>query len=91
MCSGPYPRRAPRRPARGSAGGLATFLHADSWRAELPASATLVAFSVPASMTLPVQLNFPTPLRGSANAALNYTAGTTSSNILLTVTGFNSY
>jgi hypothetical protein len=55
------------------------------------ASATLVAFSVPASMTLPVQLNFPTPLRGSANAALNYTAGTTSASILLTVTGFNSY
>jgi len=55
------------------------------------ASATLVAFSVPASMTLPVQLDFPTPLRGSANAALNYTAGTTGSNILLTVTGFNSY
>lgn len=55
------------------------------------ASATLVAFSVPASMTLPVQLDFPTPLRGSANAALNYTAGTTSASILLTVTGFNSY
>ena len=31
----------------GSAGGLATYLHADSWRAELPASATLV--SVPDS------------------------------------------
>ena len=30
-----------------SAGGLATYLHADSWRAELPASATLV--SVPDS------------------------------------------
>jgi hypothetical protein len=42
-------------------------------------------------MTLPVQLNFPTPLRGSANAALNYTAGTTGASILLTVTGFNSY
>lgn len=55
------------------------------------ASATLVAFSVPASMTLPVQLDFPTPLRGSANAALNYTAGTTGASILLTVTGFNSY
>ena len=55
------------------------------------ASATLVAFSVPASMTLPVQLDFPTPLRGSANAALNYTAGTTGASVLLTVTGFNSY
>jgi hypothetical protein len=55
------------------------------------ASATLIAISVPASMTLPVQLTFPTPLRGSANAALNYTAGTTGANVLLNVTGFNSY
>jgi hypothetical protein len=55
------------------------------------ASATLIAISVPASMTLAQQLTFPTPLRGTANAALNYTAGTTASNILLNVTGFNSY
>ena len=55
------------------------------------ASATLIAISVPASMTLPVQLTFPTPLRGSANAALNYTAGTTGASVLLNVTGFNSY
>lgn len=55
------------------------------------ASATLIAISVPATMTLPVQLTFPTPLRGSANAALNYTAGTTGASVLLNVTGFNSY
>ena len=55
------------------------------------ASATLIAISVPASMTLAQQLTFPTPLRGSANAALNYTAGTTGANVLLNVTGFNSY
>jgi hypothetical protein len=55
------------------------------------ASATLIAISVPASMTLPVQLTFPTPLKGSANAALNYTAGTTGASVLLNVTGFNSY
>lgn len=54
-------------------------------------STTLVTFSVPASMTLPMQLNFPTPLRGTANTALNYTAGTTGASVLLTVTGFNSY
>ena len=55
------------------------------------ASATLIAISVPASMTLAEQLTFPTPLRGTANAALNYTAGTTGASILLNVTGFNSY
>jgi hypothetical protein len=55
------------------------------------ASATLIAISVPASMTLAQQLTFPTPLRGTANAALNYTAGTTGASILLNVTGFNSY
>jgi hypothetical protein len=54
-------------------------------------STTLVTFSVPASMTLPVQLIFPTPLRGTAATALNYTAGTTGASVLLTVTGFNSY
>lgn len=52
---------------------------------------TLITFSVPASMTLPVQLDFPTPLRGTAATALNYTAGTTGANILLNVIGFNSY
>jgi hypothetical protein len=52
---------------------------------------TLVTFSVPASMTLPVQLQFPTPLRGTAATALNYTAGTTGASVLLNVTGFSSY
>lgn len=55
------------------------------------ASTTLIAISVPASMTIAEQLTFPTPLRGTANAALNYTAGTSGSSILLNVTGFNSY
>ena len=54
-------------------------------------STTLVTFSVPVSMTEPRQLVFPTPLRGTANTALNYTAGTTGANVLLNVTGFNSY
>lgn len=55
------------------------------------ASATLVTFSVPASMTEARQLIFPTPLRGTANAVLNYLAGTNGANVLLNVTGFNSY
>lgn len=54
-------------------------------------STTLITFSVPASMTNPVQLQFPTPLRGTAATVLNYTAGTTGANVLLNVTGFNSY
>ena len=54
-------------------------------------STTLITFSVPVSMTEPRQLVFPTPLRGTANTALNYTAGTTGANVLLNVTGFNSY
>lgn len=54
-------------------------------------STTLVTWSIPASMTEPRQLIFPTPLRGTANTALNYLAGTTGANVLLNVTGFNSY
>ena len=54
-------------------------------------STTLVTISVPASMTEPRQLIFPTPLRGSNNVALNYINGTSGANILLNVTGFNSY
>lgn len=54
-------------------------------------STTLDVISVPASMTLPIQFSYPTPLFGTANAALNYTAGTTGANILLQTTGFNSY
>lgn len=52
---------------------------------------TLRTISVPASMSEPRQLIFPTPLRGTANTALNYTAGTTGANILLGVAGYNSY
>lgn len=55
------------------------------------AATTLITFSVPASMTEPRQLVFPTPLRGTAATALNYTAGTAGASVLLNVTGFNSY
>ena len=54
-------------------------------------STTLVAINCPANQANPHQLNFITPLRGTAATALNYTAGTTGANVLLTVTGFNSY
>lgn len=52
---------------------------------------TLITFNVPGSMTLPVQLNFPTPLRGTAATALNYQAGSSGANVLLNVIGFSSY
>lgn len=52
---------------------------------------TIFQISAPASMANPVQLTFPQPLFGTAATALNYTAGTTGANVLLLVTGFNSY
>lgn len=86
-------RAAQASPIRQNVTGL-TFQNTNATATTLTiqdGSTTLVTFSVPASMTLPVQLNFPTPLRGTAATALNYIAGTTGSNILLNVTGFNSY
>jgi hypothetical protein len=86
-------RAAQASPIRQNVTGL-TFQNTNATATTLTiqdGSTTLVTFSVPASMTLPVQLNFPTPLRGTAATALNYTAGTTGANILLNVIGFNSY
>lgn len=54
-------------------------------------STTLATFSCAASMSNPVQLFFVTPLRGTANTALNYIAGTAAANVLLNVCGYNSY
>lgn len=53
-------------------------------------STTLLTINVPASMTLPAQLQFPTPLKSSANAALNYTAGTTGASVLLACQGYTA-
>jgi hypothetical protein len=86
-------RAAQASPIRQNVTGL-TFQNTNATATTLTiqdGSTTLVTFSVPASMTLPVQLNFPTPLRGTAATALNYTAGTTGANILINVIGFNSY
>lgn len=54
------------------------------------ASTVLISWSVPATMAEPRQLLFPTPLRGSAATAVNYTASA-AANIILNVTGYNSY
>ncbi len=86
-------RAAQASPIRQNVTGL-TFQNTNATATTLTiqdGSTTLITFSVPASMTLPVQLDFPTPLRGTAATALNYIAGTTGASVLLNVTGFNSY
>ena len=55
------------------------------------ASTNIFQISAAASMTNPVTIVFPTPLKTSANAALNYTAGTTGANVLLNVQGYQSF
>lgn len=54
-------------------------------------STNILSISVAASMLNPVNLVFPTPLKGTAATAINYTAGTTASNILLNVQGYQSF
>lgn len=46
--------------------------------------------SLPASMTLPVDFVFPTPLPTSANAALNIACGTTGANVLVNAQGYTA-
>ena len=55
------------------------------------ASTNICQISAAASMVNPVTIVFPTPLKTAANAALNYTAGTTGANILLNVQGYQSF
>lgn len=52
---------------------------------------TILSISCAASMANPVNLVFPTPLRGTAATAINYTAGTTGANVLLNVQGYQSF
>jgi hypothetical protein len=51
----------------------------------------ILSISCAASMANPVNLVFPTPLRGTAATAVNYTAGTTGANVLLNVQGYQSF
>ena len=55
------------------------------------ASTNIFQISAAASMLNPVTIVFPTPLKTAANAALNYTAGTTGANVLLNVQGYQSF
>lgn len=52
---------------------------------------TLLAFNAPASMVAPFTVVLPVPVAGAAATALNYTAGTTASNVLLHISGFNRH
>jgi hypothetical protein len=52
---------------------------------------TLLAFNAPASMVVPFTVVLPVPAAGTAATALNYTAGTTASNVLLHISGFNRH
>lgn len=46
--------------------------------------------SLPASMTLPIDIYFPTPLQTTANAALNIACGTTGANVLVNAQGYTA-
>ena len=54
-------------------------------------STNIFQISAAASMANPVTIVFPTPLKTTANAALNYIAGTTGANVLLNVQGYQSF
>lgn len=46
--------------------------------------------SLPASMTLPIDLTFPTPIQTTANAALNIACGTAGANVLVNAQGYTA-
>lgn len=46
--------------------------------------------NLPATMAAPIQITFPTPLRGTANTAFNYNFGTAGATVLLNVQGYAS-
>ena len=54
-------------------------------------ASTIFQISLPASMTLPVTVNFSSPLRGTAATAMNVNCGTTGANVLTNVQGYQSF
>lgn len=56
----------------------------------LDGATTIFTISLPASMALPVTIEFPTPLRGTAATALNVNCGTTGANVLTNMQGFQA-
>ena len=53
-------------------------------------ASTKHAVSLPASMALPLVINFPTPIQTTANLALNVACGTTGANVLVNAQGFTA-
>lgn len=53
-------------------------------------STVLHRVNLPASMTMPADMEFPTPLRGSLNAAINVAAETAGANVLVNIQGHTS-
>lgn len=49
---------------------------------------TIWQVSLPASMTLPIDFTFPTPLAGTAATAMNVNCGTTGANVITNVQGY---
>lgn len=51
-------------------------------------ASTVAVFNAPASMGVPALLTFPTPLKTTANTALNVTCGTGGANLILNAQGY---
>ena len=51
---------------------------------------TVWSITLPASMAMPVVVDFPTPVAGTAATALNVNCGTTGANVLCNVQGYQA-
>jgi hypothetical protein len=56
----------------------------------LDGATNLLVFNLPASMTVPAVMDFPTPLHGTAATALNYNFGTAAATVFLNIQGYQS-
>jgi len=54
-------------------------------------STTIWQIQLPASMTMPIIVDFRTPKRGTAATAMNFTLGTTGANVFVNASGFQSF
>lgn len=54
-------------------------------------STTIWQCNLPANMPEPIAISFQTPLRGTANTAMNYNFGTAGATVLLNIQGYRSF
>lgn len=52
---------------------------------------TIWQCNLPANMDKPINIVFPTPLKGTANTAMNHNFGTAGANVLLNIQGFKNF